>query len=119
MTDSPFKPGQTYKTRGGREALIYCNDAPGDYPVHGRIDTGVVTWTGSGCSSIGFAYSSSDLIPPAPPRIREMGWCNLWRDGSISFYRSQADAEYAAGAYCIRTAVLCMVDEIVDGEPGK
>lgn len=27
-----------YRTRDGREVVIYCVDAPGGYPVHGRIE---------------------------------------------------------------------------------
>ena len=115
MTDSIFQPGQTYKTRGEGEAEIF---AERNGFLFGRTDCSAMRWHQNGRWALN-SESTFDLLPPPPPRIREMGWCNLWRDGSISFYRSQADAEYAAGAYCIRTAVLCMVDEIVDGEPGE
>jgi hypothetical protein len=41
-----------YKTRGGHDVVLYCDDAPGAYPVHGRVmrDSGynVETWTATG-----------------------------------------------------------------------
>lgn len=27
----------TYRTRGGRKAVVLCNDAPGDWPVIGYV----------------------------------------------------------------------------------
>lgn len=27
-----------WQTRDGRDVVIYCTDAPGDWPIHGRIN---------------------------------------------------------------------------------
>lgn len=40
-----FEAGKTYKTRGGEEAFIYCVDAPGACPIHGRIGNDMIRWT--------------------------------------------------------------------------
>jgi len=113
-----FEPGQVYKTRGGYEAKIYCTDAPGIYAVHGRIGGCIASWTPSGVTRVG-ETSASDLIPPAPPRIRERWWCNVSKSGNVCAFRTPATAaHFALADKPQRTAVPCMLIEIVDGEPG-
>lgn len=47
-----------YRTRDGREVVLYCVDAPSDWPVHGRIidahATSVCAWTADGSFSLQF-----------------------------------------------------------------
>ena len=116
-----FKPGQVYKTQDGREMLIYCNDAPGDFPIHGRIGQAVAARTAGGSVRTDGAGSPGDLMPPAPPRIREKVYMNTYRNG-----RGQTlwpTAEQAARFACrdgdALRIVPCMLIEIVDGEPGE
>lgn len=64
-----------YRTRGNLDAVIYCNDAPGDYPVHGRINEfygGLpTTWRADGkhCAEARF-----DLIEVQPERWQAYEW---------------------------------------------
>lgn len=69
--------------RDGREALIYCTDAPGDHPIHGRVHgfPYAHSWTAEGMCYSDFRFRD-DLVPPVPappPRIREKRWCNVTR----------------------------------------
>lgn len=43
-----FEAGKTYPTRDGREAFIYCTDAPGCRPIHGRIGGMAASWDKNG-----------------------------------------------------------------------
>ena len=63
MTNTVFIAGQTYKTRDGREALIYCTDAPGDYPVHGRVGKCMRWWTLAGRHRLAAPDGDADLMP--------------------------------------------------------
>ena len=115
----PFVAGQTYRTRDGREALIYCTDAPEPWPIHGRIDgrPGSQCWGSGGAFNANALQSLGDLLPPAPPRIREKRWCNVQHDGTVRTYKTEADANYrapASGLYA-RVAVPCELREIVEG----
>jgi hypothetical protein len=44
------------------KVVIYCVDAPGLYPVHGRVGGDVESWYLSGTSVL-FKLSKSDLVP--------------------------------------------------------
>lgn len=61
-----FEPGKIYKTRGGEDALIYCVDAPGEYPVHGRVGGYSKSWTLEGMI-LGLYHTECDydLLPGA------------------------------------------------------
>jgi len=117
MSECVFKPGQTYKTRDGREALIYCNDAPGPYSIHGRLSGRIASWTPSGAAVVG-SGGAPDLIPPAPPRIRERIWCNVYSNGP-ALHPAKEIALGLVAPGVLRIAVPCMLIEIVDGEPGE
>jgi hypothetical protein len=47
MSEKKFDPTKPCRTRDGRKVVIYCTDAPGDNPIHGRIEgcTMLVLWT--------------------------------------------------------------------------
>ena len=114
-----FEAGKTYKTRDGREALIYCTDAPGEYPIHGRVagDPDPNSWTGAG-RYVSDTHGSSlrDLLPPAPLRIREKRWCNVWPGGWTFEYETADTARKVADRGCIRVAVPCELVEIEGDE---
>jgi len=43
-----------YRTAGGREVTLYCTNAPGAYPVHGRIgDRSPLRWNRAGFIAVG------------------------------------------------------------------
>jgi len=89
-----FKPGETYKTRDGREARVYATDGKGDWSIHGAVLWGdgwrSEWWTRDGRSS--YTKSVADLMPPK----REL-WVNIheWKDGVITVrnHKSKRDAE--------------------------
>jgi len=116
--DCVFKPGQTYKTRDGREAFVgYERDGW----LFGDIDSVAYRWRASGGQWAGCADGGSslaDLMPPAPPRIREKVWANMYSYGART-YRSQQETQEMAAPDSLRIAVPCMLVEIVDGEPGE
>lgn len=76
-----FKPGR-YKTRDGREAVVLCDDAPGDWPLIGYIvargEAAHCSWTASGLATK-WPGSPSDLIPPAPEQV--VRFVSLYADG--------------------------------------
>lgn len=91
------------RTRDGREVVIYCTDAPGDYPIHGRVEgeDSPRGWTLTGAWNI-FANISSDLINvPEPVEV----WVNIYRGengftfGDFRPNREQAD-RFAGPSRC-------------------
>ena len=63
-----FKPGETYRTRDGREARVYAVDGGGSHPIHGAIKTDF-GWESENWRENGSVYSSeprgqADLMPP-------------------------------------------------------
>lgn len=83
-----FKPGK-YRTRDGRDAIVLCNDAPGDYPLVGYIiGEGARSWTP--CGSGGSVARSGDLMPPEPEQV--VRWVNLYRNGFSVHHETYRDA---------------------------
>ncbi|MDD2775484.1 MAG: hypothetical protein PHU06_05985 [Gallionella sp.] len=118
-----FEPGKTYKTRDGRNALIYCVDAPGDFPVHGRTDDGYVkSWTLEGDCMTFSTNGSADLMPPEPERIDQVVWVNVYDSIYIinhAIHLDEASASRMADPQVKRLAVPCRLVEIdkpIDGE---
>lgn len=93
-----FNPGETYKTRDGREARVYAVDGE-DWSIHGAVIWGggwrIQSWMSDGCSS--YTESADDLMPTK----REL-WVNVhkWKDGMITLrnHNSKRDAELYADA---------------------
>lgn len=54
-----------YKTRDGREVVLYCTDAPGRFCVHGRIDN-MAQWDINGIYHIHMPDNLLDLIEVSP-----------------------------------------------------
>ncbi len=95
----PFKPGQTYRTRDGREARVYATDANQDWPIHGAIkkDVGWLpeTWTAAGANTTA-ATHPDDLMPPTRAVTQ---WLNIYRHaGEVrkSFCASERAAQEEA-----------------------
>ena len=117
MTHPVFIVGRTYKTRDGHEALIYRTDAPGDYPIHGRVGKEVRSWTAAGGYYPGSGNRGSDLMPPAPERINLKVWANLGVHGEMIVWKTEISARHCAPPVADRTAVPCMLVAIVEGDP--
>ena len=122
MSECVFKPGQTYCTRDGRLAFVgYERNGW----LFGDIDSVAYRWRASDgrwASCVHGEPSSADLLPPAPPRIREKQWCNVYSHGCVVGFASLEGARDAADDSRTtpqRTAVPCLLIEIVDGEPGE
>jgi hypothetical protein len=100
-------------TRDGRKVTLYCVDAPGGYPVHGRIEGENCprAWNTCGCLSYIAPDSSIDLIQP-PKRIQREYWVNLYSNGGAGYTFSTkdfADQEpyNARRLACVRIAIDC------------
>jgi hypothetical protein len=107
-----FEPGKSYKTRGGEDALIYCVDAPGLTPIHGRVGPVMLCWTESGMIA-SLTNHDFDLVAPEPGRISRVGFINIHKDGSLWFYRGGETAdEKWNSSYFSRVAVPCRIEEI-------
>ncbi len=99
------------QTRDGRKVVIYCTDAPGDFPVHGRIDgmEDPDTWRLDGAFICG-ASSSLDLInAPEPKRV---AWVNLYPDQYGGAYKTKAEAD----EFCAHNRIACVR---VEWSPGQ
>jgi len=60
-----------YKTRGGSEVVLYCTDAPGKQPVHGRVGKDVYAWTKGGCFFDHETTNRLDLVEIKPISTEE------------------------------------------------
>ncbi|HMD53823.1 MAG TPA: hypothetical protein VKJ65_04655 [Phycisphaerae bacterium] len=111
-----FEAGKTYKTRGGEEAFIYCVDAPGALPIHGRIGAALYSWTEGG-NILSVCSHQDDLIAPEPERISRMVWVNIHKNNDSYYYFSQDEARSCSGhPGSKRIAVPCLITEIVSPE---
>lgn len=70
-----------YKTRDGRDVVIYRTDAKGSYPVHGCLtydcsDDSIFSWNSFGCARLDGSESHYDLIEvqsePPQPNFKEL-----------------------------------------------
>lgn len=59
------------QTRDGRKVVIYTTEAPGTWPVHGRIEGTMEPWCWGRTGTFGIAPSPCDLIN-TPPKMVNM-----------------------------------------------
>lgn len=109
---------QGYTTRDGRKVTIYCTDAPGKYPIHGRIDGfgAPLEWKADGSFLPGGLESSNDLINAPEPvkRIDQIVFVNVWQV-TKTYHATEELAEEAIrgiGVEPVRAAVPCRLVEI-------
>jgi hypothetical protein len=108
-----FEAGKTYKTRGGEEAFIYCVDAPGACPIHGRIENDMVRWTESG-NMIASHKHSYDLIAPESERISRKVWVSVYENDPPCVHSTKENAERYARKDALRIGVPCFLTEITE-----
>lgn len=97
----PWKAGEWAPAHGGGRALIYCTDAPGNFPIHGRMDgeDEPTKWQGDGlCPDRG---SDFDLLPP--PRVERVVYMQKSLGADAIFFTA---APTYAGAICIGSAIV-------------
>ena len=102
------------QTRDGCKVTIYCTDAPGWYPVHGRIEgeerPDAWKWDGS---LYAYPGSPGDLINVPPKMVRVDCWINVYPDGDVGIGMNRADADsYATDD---RIACIHVVREVEKG----
>lgn len=84
-----------WHTRNERDVVIYCTDAPGAYPIHGRISDGFLarSWDIEGRSSA-VGVDDDDLINRAAPTVSVP--VDKLHDGGV--YLSAPNGSYIATA---------------------
>ena len=108
-----FEAGKTYKTRCGEDAFIYCVDAPGLMPIHGRIGATLYGWTEGG-RILSVCSHPGDLIAPEPERISRMVWATVYENDHNRVHSSKENSELYATKDALRIAVPCLLTEIVE-----
>lgn len=94
------------RTRDGRKVVIYCTDAPGDFPVHGRVDQHKhpLSWSLDGSPSC--AYFGFELYQ-STKRGRVEGWVNVYSNGLSDMWptRDAADRYTFARIACVKVSI--------------
>ncbi len=111
-----------YRTRGGKEVIIYATDIDDSYPVVGVIvlsdDSKVVeTWTPEGNVTYGMMLHS-DLIE-VKPRIIRIFWVNVYDNYISRLYTSRREADTFCDTKrtaCIAVNISCEHGEGLDEE---
>lgn len=102
-TPCPWQPGQEYPLRDGGAAHIYCTDAPGEYPIHGRINSDwyPVAWDVDGRVDHG-ENNPHDLLPPRAERV-----AYLYRGRYGDTFASSCPPDKASAAHtCVGSAIV-------------
>ena len=92
MTEKKWKIGEIYKTRSGKDAVIYAIHPNQKYAVHGAIyedgEWDMQTWQLNGQYHSTNPKSSCDLMPPEPET--HVAYLNIY-GGSFHVTRETAD----------------------------
>ena len=103
-------------TRDGRKVTLYCVDAPGSYPVHGRVegDDEPYGWRKNGDFWSSGMESKLNLIQP-PRRFRYEQWVNVYHVPNLGArHLTKEDADRHSGS-----ARIACVKVIIEGEEGE
>ena len=122
MTDGIFKPGQTYKTRGGRRVFLFSDRDIAEGVLFGTIERldgtyGLMgTWGPDGAYGGGKAAQHDtewDLMPPKPEK--HVRWVNIYPDGfHAGIWPSREHADN--GAATTDRRIACIRIEYHEGE---
>ena len=96
--------GKEYKTRDGREVVIFATNGRGEHPVIGQIlykngEWELSTWTADGFVYSNCSLSPGDLIEVKPTRVFE-AWVNVYVNGARPHYCSRQEADRYRGEGC-------------------
>ena len=89
MTTKPLDLTKPLQCRNGVVPVIYCTDAPGEYPIHGRAD-GImkpIAWDLMGHID---SYSPWDLVNVPEPLVV---WISIYNDGAFLAHDSKESAK--------------------------
>lgn len=104
-------------TRDGRKVTLYCVDAPGDWPVHGRVEKhdDPLSWGWNGRYTLWAEQSSDDLIQQ-PRRFKYERWVNVYSDrvGGL-WYLTRAQAAVGDA----QSESIACIKIVVEGEEGE
>lgn len=121
MTDTPFKVGQTYRTRGGGTARVICVDRKGEklpmVALHLQKDGTEITayhHTNGMHSLFPKTASDFDLLPPDPPKpVRVRVWANV----AAHDIRGVHPKREVAAAWCSNTLGIYQAECILTIPP--
>ena len=101
------------QTRDGRKVMIYCTNAPGMYPVHGRIEgeRRASSWTLDGAVIEG-SRGPCDLVNVPPKMLKVDCWINVYPD-KVQIHVSRFGANNNAPES--RLACIHVVREVEEG----
>lgn len=93
---------KAYQTSDGRSVTLYCTDAPGPYPVHGRVSSpdgnSVKSWKADGRYLVEGRQSQLDLVELVPTQRSRLDKAKA----TIALYHSLCAAcEKAEEAGCL------------------
>ena len=104
-------------TRDGKKVTLYCVDAPGEEPIHGRFEgsDGPTSWFKGG-KYFCMGENNLDLIqpPPAPKPFKRKFWVNIYPDCAVGAY----DTKELANAWAEPARIAC-VRVVVEGHEGN
>lgn len=78
-----FTPGE-YKTVKGRDAVVLCDDAPGEWPLKGYVTreggSFEASWRADGIST----REGFDLVAPVTEPEQVVRWLHIWEGGHVT-----------------------------------
>lgn len=100
MTTKPLGLTKPIVCRDGVVPTIYCTDAPGRYPIHGRRPDcdDPLKWTASGHMKEHSNEYPWDLINVPEPLVV---WLNIYTNGAIRPHTNLGEARQHALSECI------------------
>lgn len=99
MTTKPLDLTKPIKCRDGVVPTIYCTDAPGQYPIHGRLPgyNQPVCWRSDGRYRADGEEGQYDLVNVPEPLVV---WLNIFEDGLTTTYKTKESAKAWANTAC-------------------
>jgi len=98
-------------TRDGKKVTLYCVDAPGEWPIHGRIEGmgSPLAWMASGRALPQYEIAQDLIQPPPPPKpFKHEFWMNVYPDHVVGRHDTRKSADALAQPdriACVRVVV--------------
>lgn len=101
---------EAQRMRNGELATIYCRDAPGEWPIHGRDKKGMArSWRADGRWRDDGTDHHFDLMP-SEPKVLWQRWDNIYPHGRGGFYASLLQAVRARRRNCLSTIRIYLLE---------